>query len=146
MEAFAAISFAGNVVQFVQIGMQVVRQSTEILQSASGVTVAVNNLLDTVQSLRRLSHELTSISPPDPSKPETFEEQELRTIAAGCRDAADRLLSTLTKLRGRSSNSKWNAVTRAARTMLKKKEIDEMSATLDEFRMQISFCILNILK
>lgn len=147
MDPFAALSFAGNVLQFIDTGLKILHQSSEILHSSTSAPPAIEELLVVARGLARIGHDIRSPSSQElDTSGENEGVNELKAVAKGCEDVATRLSSTLIKLRRSDTGSRWQAIRQSARIMHKKSDIQEMSDLLSQFRGQISLHVLSIIR
>jgi hypothetical protein len=146
LEAFAAISLAGNILEFVDFGLKLLDWSKEIYQSPGGTSTLETNLHKNTTSLKRCIHEMELEIPESQEPGQSWEERELHSLAAGCKQTADKLLAILEKLRKIGGRSKWQSLYHAARMSMWKAEVEELRNILSEYRSQVGLCILTILK
>jgi hypothetical protein len=62
MEALAAISLLGSIIQFVEVGSKVIETAKEIRQSSFGMTKENENLQEQARQLRALSIRMEPLS------------------------------------------------------------------------------------
>lgn len=82
VEALAAISLVGTIIQFVEVGDRMISTAKEIYLSSSGTTTQHGSLLESAQYVQQLSVRLKS-SPGEKLDPE---QQELLRLANECCD------------------------------------------------------------
>ncbi|KAK4182419.1 hypothetical protein QBC35DRAFT_172566 [Podospora australis] len=107
MEALEAIGLASNILQFIEVGTQIVKEAREIYSSATGTTNEFRDLEHTCNLLSRLSanlvpskrhQEIKTAHIPSLDKPCTAD-VELAALALRCKDASDNLSQNLRNLR-----------------------------------------------
>jgi len=147
LDPFSALSLAGNIVQFVDFGLKIVKDSNAILHNAKGISPFIDETQSNIWRLQEYSRFLYSRLALDPSgTPESWEEKELRSISQDCAKAADELLLVLGKVSTSGASSKWQALHQATRAAMKRRDIDALATKLDSYRSQISLYIVGILK
>ncbi len=148
MEALAAVSLAGNILQFLEFCNKVVSGSHEIYHSLNGTSEEYESLEQMCQFVSDLSAGLVPPqSPQDLEKlpPElrpTKMEINLARLALRCKDASDRLFKDLrdsrldSASRGRAA-SLWQSVKNA----LGRSRIKALQKTVENERKDLMLCL-----
>lgn len=142
MEALAAVSLAGNIVQFIDIGLKVLHGAKEIHHSMTGSTGDFQNLETVAQEMQRLSLRLNTASNSQPSA----DEVALRNLAAECRKLSDQVLDIVQKCKPKNAKSKRSSAWSAAKSLYKKREMDEVGQRLDACRNQLNLQINHMME
>ena len=139
LEALAAVSLAGNVVQFVEFTCKLFDQATTIYQSHTGCTPDSQNLESITQELQtlcaNLTHGNTISSQAHLASQSNYD--SIRELAAECETTANELLARLHNLKARNPNSKWSSFRAALAVSCKERRIDAMQTRLDSYRTQL---------
>jgi hypothetical protein len=97
LEGLAALSLAGNIVQFIELGSKLFSKSRDLYQSAAGISSEDAQLSIIARSTRILSEGLVvSSSNGDPRSPN---EENLSNLATECKDIAQEVLDALNQLK-----------------------------------------------
>jgi len=88
MEALAALSLAGTILQLIETGTKVVNTAKEIQDSARGMTKENESLEKVTSEMRALSLDLSLAS----TKAHSDDERALRCVAQECYDLTEQLL------------------------------------------------------
>lgn len=137
MEALAAVSLAGNVLQFVDSVKTLISFSRQI--SSFGATEEHIELNVIVQELKGLTSRVTPPKPTDDTEL-TPEDESVRTLAAQCNQVAEELLSVLESLKVKNSvgaHARFESVNKALLSVWKKPQIEELQRRLDRISANI---------
>ena len=117
LEPLTAISLAGNVVQFVQFGYNLVAKTHEIYTSRSGelkedleTETVTTRILQSIEDLESSRKHAGSCS-------DTFIERRLVEIAEACTEIAKDILRRLERLRFKESRTIWASISRALKAV-----------------------------
>jgi hypothetical protein len=134
MDPLSAISLASAIVQFVDFGLKIVRDTKDIYKSATGVTIENDNIEFTIGKLQTISGMLKQRTRGSPS--ESLDES-LLSLAKRCETLSNELLELLKAVKAKSPDLKWASFIAAVRADLKKRERNEVLARLQECRQQL---------
>ncbi|KAI0965555.1 hypothetical protein F4678DRAFT_452367 [Xylaria arbuscula] len=142
MASFALIGLASNILQFAQLGTQLVLQARELYKSASGSTVSHAQVEADTEALKSLMKHIQIKVSVTGAPGRTKAERQLSESAKSCADMADKLLELLdaSKLKGTSSSRLraikqefYNESTREQVTHLQKRLQELQGATVLHF-------------
>jgi len=141
MEALAALSLAGNTVQFIQFASELLKNSSELRKSSIGCTAKILDL-DTLY--RQLFHINTAIENGQRDASSYLSEPNaasLQTLSSLCKRDCEKLLETLGRLRSHQG-SRWQTFRMALQLHLKKDEIKDMEDRLQKTQsaMTLQIC------
>ena len=144
MDPLSAVSLAGNLIQFVQLGMQVVGTAKEIYVNGS---VAANiDLEDLTKDLRTVTLKL-KLPPRGDTASQTINEQALNQAYDRCIEISDNLIAHLKKLKGPGGRGgKWKSFRQALEAVWTKKDVEEIASRLSAYRAQMELHLLVSLK
>ena len=144
MEALAALSLAGNVVQFVDFGQKLISRTKQIY--ASG-TLTVHEELETlVNDLSKLCVDLVESRNKIGSHGRSAEEHDVLPLAASCQELGVEFSTLLQKLRVQSRSRKWATIQQALKSMWNDKAVQKYAKRLEGYRSQISVHLLKLLR
>jgi hypothetical protein len=139
IEALAAISLAGNVVQFVEFSCRLFDQTAAIYHSRTGSTRGAQDIETLTQQLQNLcanlAHGNNSVQHVGPAHQPI--PGSLRRLAKDCEAVANELLSELYSLKARNPGSKWSSFRAALGVSWKEKRVDALQKKLDSYRSQL---------
>ncbi|KAI0165155.1 hypothetical protein GGR52DRAFT_581875 [Hypoxylon sp. FL1284] len=138
MEALAAVGLASNILQFIDCGYKVVRIAKELYGSGSEETQFNAEATLAAQEMRQLSKRLIKDLP---TANLTEDEEALCELAQNCDLLSGKLLVLLESLKTKESQGKLGIVRTAVRNVRKKNERDQLQASLDNYRRQLSIQI-----
>ena len=145
LESIAALNFAGNIIQFIEIGVRLFSKSRKLYRSHNGVLLESAELEIVATSIKKLSEQLTTNPPPQYQR--SLESDGLTSLALGCNTIAEELLSALEKLKIRGSQSrKWQSFRIALSTVWKSEDIEDMARRLDLLSKQLTTCMIYTLQ
>lgn len=144
MDPLSAVSLAGNLLQFIQLGMQVVSKAKEIY--VNGAVAANIDLEDLTEDLRTLTLKL-KLPPRGDTASQTVNEQALNEAYDHCIDISDDLIAHLKKLKGPGGHrGKWKSFRHALEAVWTKKDVEEIASRLSTYRAQMELHLLVSLK
>jgi NACHT NTPase-like protein len=132
LEAFAALSLASSIVQFVDFASKVVAQSSKIYKSKSGAAEEVLNLQVVNQNLEELVKGLQVDF--EPSSPV---DEGISELARLCTAEASKFSDVLSRLAGDPDKGKLQSLKQAFATIWKKERIDECRKNLGLIQTQL---------
>jgi hypothetical protein len=136
MEAIAAVSFAANVLQFIEYSHGLISEASEAYQSLSGTSAENVELELVTRSLRDLSSKISN-------QDGLVQDNGIKQIAESTRVVSTELLSTLDKLRIRDGpHRKWRTLRHAIESVWKRQKIVQMQTRLENLRNQLSIQII----
>lgn len=147
-EVFVALSLAGNIVQFVDLGTRIFSKTRELKNSTEGALKGNISLETIATSLKRLGEALTiPFSPDDPSSAGHLsnDEKDMVNLARECQKVADELLQALGRIKWQGSHRILKSFRQALLTVWTKSEIDEIIARFGNFQAQLTISLHKIL-
>lgn len=146
LEPFAAISFAGNILQFIEFATKLVKESKEIYRSANGAAQENVDLELITLDLKQLTDPLAS--PHDSSKEALQTDNGLVELAAACHRTSDELLNVIQalKLPKGTRHLRLKSIRIALRNSLEQEQINELHTRLDSFRNSLNTHFLKQLR
>ena len=142
LEVLAAVGLAGNIVQFIDFGTNLLAEAREIHQSATGSS-ATNVELETIAArLRHLAASL-STSTPDPGP---IVGQQLRNLADEATAITDELLEAIEEVKLRGSKSSFKTFAHALQHIGKNKKIAKLGGKLARMQGQLNTHLLALMR
>jgi len=131
MEALAAVSFAGNILQFVQFAYGSIHSSKQIYASASGASARTEHLDHVHNSL--MAH-YARIGNQQGFSGERF--APLVEMAARSREVGQQLLDMINELKAKNTTSGkwWKSLGKAIREARKLDEVMELESRIDNLQ------------
>jgi hypothetical protein len=127
MEALAAVSLAGNILQFIHTTKELVSASREILDSGA----KKGNLeLETIAKELRAQTDRLKIPGRTTSKPKG-DDGSLESLASKCEDITEEILDVLDKLKMKDGSNKWDSFLQALKTQWREPEIEALRKRLN---------------
>lgn len=150
IDPFTALSLAGNVVQFVQLGCKLTAEAHDVYNSASGaseenmeVETVITRLLGTV---RELEDYLESVDRTTSRGSASKSSKRLIEIAKACKMIAVDILDRLEAIKKRGPPSVWGSIRQAIKIMWTKEELDALMRRLKAYISELDTAILVSLK
>ncbi|TRX90317.1 hypothetical protein FHL15_008862 [Xylaria flabelliformis] len=112
MEAFATLSFVGNVIQVVEVSTKLIKTTIKLANSAAEVPDEINDAIVIRDSLVSL---LQVIKAPRPTRSE--HDRQLLRLAEGCQKVCDELLNHIGHIKGKGDSSKTGVLGVTWRTL-----------------------------
>jgi hypothetical protein len=132
LDPVTAFGLAGNVIQFIDFGCNLLSESLDLYHSASGST-AENVELEIVAKDIKDSIAPLLVSAESSSVTLTYQK-----LLRSCDDIAKELLSVVDKLKVKDGpHRKWRSFGKALRSIWKKDEVSKLRSRLSELRDQI---------
>ena len=144
LEGLAALSLAGNVIQFIDFGCRLFSKSRELYRSSDGDLAENVELEDIANSLITLSERLT-----DGSAQMSLQSEDhvsLVSLTKNCTSVASELLRTLDELKVKEPQKKWRSFRVALKRIWSSKKIEDMSKRLDTYSTQLNTCMGHLLR
>ena len=141
-EALVAVGLASNIIQFIDVGSKFVSSAWRIYQT--GETKA-DFQSETIVDLKTVLARLKS-SQTDPAQNDNEDEAGFQELVVKCQRLASELLLSLQKIKLPSKARKRDAMKAAFKTIYRKDEIKSLQAKLDDFREQLIFHLLNLIR
>lgn len=139
MEALAAVSLAGNILQFVD-------STKKLISTARNFSVfgAKKENLELEGLAQELQHFARRVSPSEVPQAVTLSEEDeaLKSLESQCLDITTELLGVLDSLKLKGDYNKWHSFHQALRSEWKKPEIDALQARLDRIFQHVSNYLL----
>ena len=133
MEALAAVSLAGNILQFLDFTGNVISKSRQIYDSISGTLKEHDDLGCLTADLKGLSGRLQSCAGPvDPV---------LEQLCLRCMKVADKLLKALADLRVEGKHTRFKSLRKALKALWGKEELRLLEESLAGFRQDLTLHI-----
>ncbi|KAJ3570481.1 hypothetical protein NPX13_g5713 [Xylaria arbuscula] len=136
MDPFTALSLAGVVVQFVELGIKLTLKSIAVYRSADGHAEIDEATQEDTRSLRGLSKKLRQSF----SGPCSTAELNIASLAQECAAEAKKLLRILEGLKS-VNKGMASSIVAASKSLWKKGEIEEIHERLKDYRAQITLCL-----
>ena len=147
--ALAAVSFAGNVLQFVGLGLRAAKIAWRTKEDSSAMGREFGGLDELASQLegstRQLSRQISSYNDNTDHRTWSSEDMELKEMAERCRELAQKLISAVQRYEIRQGKPLRNFYT-ALQAVLGKKGIEEMEKELEHFQPQLNTRVLVHLK
>ncbi|KAI1747280.1 hypothetical protein F4782DRAFT_445122 [Xylaria castorea] len=132
MEAFATLSFVGNVIQLVEVSTKLVKTTIKLANSASEVPDEINDATLIRDSLVSL---LQAMRVPGSTRSE--HDRQLTRLAEGCQKVCRELLDQVNHIKGTGNSSKTGVFGVAWRTLTDGGKLNSIEQRLDRYRSQI---------
>ncbi|KAL8794285.1 MAG: hypothetical protein Q9195_003111 [Heterodermia aff. obscurata] len=145
MDPLTAVNLAGNIIQFVEFGSNLVCGSLDIYKSANGAT-SINSELELItEDLTGLCSKL--VRPFNLVDEHLLPkiELDLLKLSRSCGTLGENFQQMLESLKVKGRNRKWDSVRQALKTQWKAKDIEQYQRRLANFRSEIACHLLTIL-
>ncbi|CAN9080965.1 unnamed protein product [Alternaria alternata] len=147
LEVFAALSLAGNIVQFVDFGGKLFTKARQVHHSADGTTEDYQDLEAATERLKNLRKDLlSSANTVSLASNTTSDETELASLAKDCASLACEFTNLLEKLKGRGRTGKWGSFLQAIRMALNETEVNFAKPRLKQFQSRVTSLLYEILR
>ena len=139
LDPFTAISLASIIVQFVDFGSKLIKESSELYHSAGG-PLSVNAELEKITiNLKEVTEKLENPSQTDTRLTHNTKETEaLRNLAESYSEVADELLTVLDDLKVKGTDRQWQSFRQALRSSQKKDKISKIEKKLDRLQKMLN--------
>ncbi|KAI1428998.1 hypothetical protein F5Y12DRAFT_587095 [Xylaria sp. FL1777] len=148
MAAFALIGLASNILQFVQLGTQLLLEARELYKSASGATAFNARVEADTESLKSLMEQIqTSKVSVTVAVRGTKAERQLLDSAKSCTEVADKLLDLLeaSKVKN-SSSSRLRAIKQAFNNESTRDQVTHLQKRLQELQAATMLRFIMVLR
>ena len=146
MDPLSAASLAGNIIQFVEFGSNLVCGSLEIYKSADGAT-SINSERELItEDLTGLCSKLTQPFNLVDERSLPKAELDLLKLSRSCVALGRQFQEMLQSLKLKGRNRKRDSVRQALKSQWKAKDIERYQQRLDNFRSEIACHLLSILR
>jgi hypothetical protein len=147
MEALAAFSFAGTVLEFSRFGLDLLRDGRELYKSSKGALSANEQIELATGDLRALLEKLRSRRSPQVFPPASIAGEEnheaFEHILYEAEQVAAELLGRLEGLKVRErKDRKWESVRKAVQNMWSKDEVESLTKKLAGFKEAVETHVL----
>ncbi|KAL4908358.1 hypothetical protein BDW74DRAFT_175047 [Aspergillus multicolor] len=132
MDPFAVIGLAGNIITFLNFGLNIVSKTQEIHGAVSGATADNENLTATTL---RFQNMVSEIQKRNASR--GLRNDDLTKLAAECIDVSDELQSLLQELKAKKRHSKTSSMRAAWRDWRNKNEKRSQEERLSRCRQEL---------
>lgn len=139
-ETLAAIGLAGNIVQFLDFSVKLLKQSHDIYRSTLGASddivdaeIAIKDLMHATQRLR------ISLHPPETSSTLTAAETSLDELRQRCFETGQEFLKLLNKLTIKGHCTRWKSIKLALAKEWKDGTFKELERWLTGLREEMHF-------
>jgi len=133
MEALAAVGLVGNIIQFLQLGAQVVCTTKEIGSSAKGLTKDASDLANLTEGLQKVCSDLVAKAGNLPRSSGSLE-----ALAGDCIESAQQLIDALISIKSHAPTSKWKSFHAALKSIWRASHVKAMQQKLQEYRSQLT--------
>jgi len=148
MAELAALSLAGNIVQFVDFGIKLFSEARDLYESAQDGRTEDLELESVTLDLKSFAQSLHSNAKPgsQPKKP-SADDIALMKLAVSCEKLANELLKLLDDLKVKGQqNRRWKSFRQALRHVKKAEKINKLEVRLEKLRKQITTHLIGILR
>ncbi|KAF2732209.1 hypothetical protein EJ04DRAFT_497353 [Polyplosphaeria fusca] len=141
LDPLSAVSLAGNITQFAQVGIHLVGVVFELSRTGSRTSNlhyenAATNLSDSVGGIQR------ALLPINGGAVPKQQAERLKALASNCTSAANELLDLLTRLKRNEDSGKWDTLRLAIANVWHEDKLKEMLKRLDMVKQEAEFEIL----
>jgi hypothetical protein len=144
MEALAALSVAGNVVQFIQFASEVVTETRETYRSADDTSAQHLDLEAVAEDLQKLVSPLQASAQASTGAAGGL---KFKKLLKSCNEAADELHSAIQELKVKDGpHRKWRSFGKALISVWKRENISSFQKRVSLLRDQIQFHIVDDLR
>ncbi|KAF2730145.1 hypothetical protein EJ04DRAFT_586887, partial [Polyplosphaeria fusca] len=144
MDPLSALGLAANIVQFVEFGATVFRETKEIAEHGS--TVSSKDLASLAADFSNIAGNIKRNKDDRVAVNLSVEEKALCDLAQNCIDLASEIAEALEGVSASSSNrSTWENVVKALRNRWSRRRTDELARRLGDYRSQLTLRLLLVL-
>lgn len=146
IEALAAVSLVGNILQFVETGAKVLTKAKQIHDSTDGLSDDLFNLSSVIDELEAHNNRLKdTLFPPGTSAAFTAADASLEKLRAQCCSVNAELRNVLGSLAVDGKKTKWKIFKKALAGEWKSGRLQSIQASLfalrDEMQFQVTFSL-----
>ncbi|KAG9234418.1 hypothetical protein BJ875DRAFT_509629 [Amylocarpus encephaloides] len=139
LDPITALAIAGNVAQFIDLGLKATSKFREIHESVTGATDENVDLELMTKSLVAINAQLYT------STGSTSETEPLEELCQHCAKIADTLISALESFKVQGKKTRWKSARKALKTLWGREAVEEMRNRLLEFRSDFQLqCLVRI--
>jgi len=143
MDPLIVVSVAGNIVQFIQFGCQIVSKGQQIYRSTTGSLTENVDIETVANDLRALSTQLKQSSNSLHGSGVTADEKALHEMCDKCIDISNNLIAHLDQLKvNEYHHRKWKSFRQALKSVWNERELDSIVERLSMFRQELETHIL----
>lgn len=145
LEAVAALSLAGTIIQFVDFSSKIFSKSRELYESSSRALTVNEEIEKAVEELNTLTVKLEqplNQSGSSPSSRRPVEDPALNELCGTCRKIAKELQTRLNALKGQGKHQRWDSFRQAIKGAWAEKDIDALMKRLSILREALEMHIL----
>lgn len=147
METLAAVSLAGNVVNFLDLGLKIVSKGREIYHSNDGTLSESNDLETVTRDLLLLQTQMErSLTTNTVAADFNQIDIDLEKLLKSSNDLARTLLERLNKAKALGRSRRWKSLRQAIKSVSSKREVDDMAQRLSAYRAEFQTRILSSLR
>lgn len=140
MEVLAAVSLAGNILQFIDFAGEVLTKCWKIYRSESSATEQNEEQEVITRDLKALSSRLQCLRSTDPSDP------TMEKLCSQCNAVADELLAMLESFKTKGKRTTLQSLEKSLKSTWSKDKVIQLKKRLDEFRQELEVHVLFELK
>jgi hypothetical protein len=137
LEAFAAVSLAGNLFQFIDFSCKLFTATASIHQSYLGSTRNIQQLDSITRALQQWCNDLASLQKTHSQQLSGLHTETLMRLSNDCESAAIELLSATRRLKAKNPTSKWVSFKAALAATWNDSQIKDMERRIDSYRLQL---------
>lgn len=142
MAEVAGLAIAGNIIQFVELGIKLFTEGRQLYRSAEGASAEALELESITLALKRHAQVLHASQPA-----QIKVKGDLQDIARNCEALAAELLTLLEELKVKDTESrKWDSFKIAVACVVKKKKFSELEKRLTRLQALMSRFIVSDLR
>lgn len=143
IDPVSALSVAGVVVQFVELGVTILSKGYKISKSANGILPENIETEDITGDLLILSERLGALPASGSVRhTPTPDEAALEEMAGGCKAIAQELLDALEQLKPKAGQRKWKNYWEALKCVMTEDKLDGLARRLSNYRDELQLRIL----
>lgn len=145
MEPLSILSAAGNVLQFLEFTVRLVRKGRQYTNSADGALIEHRELQSINSNLSALSSRLRK-SVKRSADQYGDEGHVLEAISRECQKVAQEFAIAIAKLQVDGSPTRWKSFRYALKSIWNRDQIEEMAQRLDRQREQLAIHLLMVIR
>ncbi|KAI1292428.1 hypothetical protein F5Y03DRAFT_375901 [Xylaria venustula] len=147
MASFALIGLTSNVLQFAQLGAQLVLEARELYRSTSGLTVSNARVETDTEDLKSLMEQIRINSSVADAAGMTTAERQLLESATSCVNIADKLLKLLEASKAKASrNPRLRAIKQAFYSESTREQVTQLQKRLQELQAATMLRFVTVLR
>ncbi|KAI1737998.1 hypothetical protein F4680DRAFT_467757 [Xylaria scruposa] len=141
MEAFATLSFFGNVIQLVEVSTKLVKTAIKLSNSVSKVPDEINDAMVIRDSLASLLQGMKALG-----STHSEHDRQLAHLTEGCQKVCQELLNFVSHVKGKGDSSKTGVFGVAWRAFTDAGKLNSIEKRLDQYKSQILAHIIVMLE